>query len=706
MKKLSLNDFQNHFQLWVYPYELLRKQAANSLNKTTVQQGTLIKIEDSYGNEGYADLCPWPQFGDSIWEVEIASYSNLFQRALELAYFDLEARKNKIQLLTDIAIINNVLISNYHQFDLRQSSLTKFSTLKIKGDTEIKKLAAFIKAIKNHVHKIRLDFNFCLTENEFKMFLSYLNESDLCSIEYVEDPFPFNETAWLEFNKKIKLALDWGAKEAWPYLKIYKPSRDQVSEKILAQSEFSLTSAMEHPVGLVHGLYWAQKFSEKAHGFLTLDFYEMTDFNYFFEQVGEQLIYRTDGFGIGFTQILRRLNWRPYFFKTEEPSVFVLAPHRTTDRDRQNLFEIKKHWVAKKSDFIQTGNSEKNQFILVPSSGSTQKENESVKVLVHSLATLNSSANRVNEHFQVDSTSKWGCTLPLFHVGGLGTFLRAQAAQAEFFQIEWIDFNVEWIEKNQITHLSLVPPQVFELVQKNQQAPKCLKHVLVGGAALNAIVGEKALKLGWPITQTYGMTETGSMIAVKKVTDHFFKAMKQVTVSANNQRLQIETQSLALAELRLNFQNENHKLEIHSYNATLMSEDIVEFSPTHSDEFKFVQRDSDYVKVKAEGVSLFELREVLSLVLLQKNMTPLAMTLCDFSDERDGSIIAAIVDLNILSGSTVIIKDVLNEFNKQVRPFEKITQWFGLAEIPRTSLGKVRYTEIKQNCEIKNAQKI
>ena len=69
--------------------------------------------------------------------------------------------------------------------------------------------------------------------------------------------------------------------------------------------------------------------------------------------------------------------------------------------------------------------------------------------------------------FKISQHLNWGSVLPLYHVGGLGTIARAYLTQGRVVFQEWSQFSADWISQNQIHILSLVPTQIFDLVQKD-----------------------------------------------------------------------------------------------------------------------------------------------------------------------------------------------------------------------------------------------
>jgi O-succinylbenzoic acid--CoA ligase len=128
------------------------------------------------------------------------------------------------------------------------------------------------------------------------------------------------------------------------------------------------------------------------------------------------------------------------------------------------------------------------------------------------------SAAVVNRHLRVGEESCWGLALPLHHVGGFGVVARAFEAgcRLEEFSRRWeaVAFR-DWAAAAGVTHTSLVPTQVHDLVRAGLRGPAGLAVVVVGGGYLSEEEGRAARALGWPVLASYGMTEAGSQIATQ-----------------------------------------------------------------------------------------------------------------------------------------------------------------------------------------------
>ena len=174
-------------------------------------------------------------------------------------------------------------------------------------------------------------------------------------------------------------------------------------------------------------------------------------------------------------------------------------------------------WQNSRSFLLENGNAAFLDDLPVPSiafasSGSTGAPRR----FVLSKESLLLSARIVNDHLHVDSASRWGLCLPWWHVGGFAVAARAFVACCglEVFGDRWnASIFLEWLKQKKITHLSLVPTQVYDLVALAVSAPAGLVAVVVGGGRLEGRLGQQARDLGWPVLASYGMTEAGSQIA-------------------------------------------------------------------------------------------------------------------------------------------------------------------------------------------------
>ena len=137
-----------------------------------------------------------------------------------------------------------------------------------------------------------------------------------------------------------------------------------------------------------------------------------------------------------------------------------------------------------------------------------------------SLAALRCSAAAVNRHLGATSADTSLNVLPLFHVGGLGVHLRAAALGARVVELPagWSPAAcIETVMREEVSLLSLVPTQLYDLIAAGHPAPDTLRAVVIGGARLEAELRIRARDLGWPVLPSYGLTECASQVATASV---------------------------------------------------------------------------------------------------------------------------------------------------------------------------------------------
>lgn len=146
------------------------------------------------------------------------------------------------------------------------------------------------------------------------------------------------------------------------------------------------------------------------------------------------------------------------------------------------------------------------------SSGSSGKP---PKMILFTPDALRASARGAVEHLSA-WRGGWCCPLPLYHVGGSMIEWRARETGALVHELsgKWDAVRyAELVRRTGSAWSSLVPAQVVDLVRQGIEAPTSLRGIVVGGGNLELEAGRRARRLGWPVVQSYGMTEAASQIA-------------------------------------------------------------------------------------------------------------------------------------------------------------------------------------------------
>ncbi len=137
------------------------------------------------------------------------------------------------------------------------------------------------------------------------------------------------------------------------------------------------------------------------------------------------------------------------------------------------------------------------------------------KAIVHSFANHYYSALGSNRNITFGPGETWLLSLPLFHVGGLGILFRAVLAGGSVWIPGIGDSIGQTLVSSRATHLSVVPTQLFRLLESDtitHDLCSNVKAILVGGGPLSPTLLDRALSLGLPIYSSYGLTETASQV--------------------------------------------------------------------------------------------------------------------------------------------------------------------------------------------------
>ncbi|WP_273826597.1 o-succinylbenzoate--CoA ligase [Providencia rettgeri] len=177
---------------------------------------------------------------------------------------------------------------------------------------------------------------------------------------------------------------------------------------------------------------------------------------------------------------------------------------------------------------------------LILTSGSTGLP----KAAVHSVDAHLNSADGVVNVMNYQQGDCWLLSLPLFHVSGQGIVWR------------WLLKGGALALKNQplaealqgVTHASLVPTQLWRLLNSETDAQLSLKEVLLGGASIPVSLTDLAQSRGIACWSGYGMTEMASTVCAKRADGKRGVGLplkgKQVRIVADEIQVQSTSQAL------------------------------------------------------------------------------------------------------------------------------------------------------------------
>ena len=148
-----------------------------------------------------------------------------------------------------------------------------------------------------------------------------------------------------------------------------------------------------------------------------------------------------------------------------------------------------------------------NNMILTSGSSGTPK------AVVHRLSNHLASARGSTTLIPLDEECGWLLSLPLFHVGGYAILFRVFLAGATLVLDQRELPLKERLECQPITHLSLVPTQLWRLLAEGfNPARTRLRELLLGGATIPQPLVSRLCAMGIEPKVSYGLSEMGSQV--------------------------------------------------------------------------------------------------------------------------------------------------------------------------------------------------
>ncbi|MDN3560683.1 o-succinylbenzoate--CoA ligase [Vreelandella neptunia] len=135
------------------------------------------------------------------------------------------------------------------------------------------------------------------------------------------------------------------------------------------------------------------------------------------------------------------------------------------------------------------------------------------KAVLHRVANHLASARGSASFIPVDQNSGWLLSLPLFHIGGYAIPFRVFMAGGRIILDDEPHTLPARLEQQSITHLSLVPTQLWRLLKAGFSPQRTqLRELLLGGAAIPAPLVAKMTSLGLTPKVSYGLSEMASQV--------------------------------------------------------------------------------------------------------------------------------------------------------------------------------------------------
>jgi len=195
---------------------------------------------------------------------------------------------------------------------------------------------------------------------------------------------------------------------------------------------------------------------------------------------------------------------------------------------REDLCRVAYSFIKEGEDFEKpVGNFlldwfDSKSYIEIETSGSTGEP----KIISISKQAMVDSALATGDFFDLQPGNKALQCLPVKYVAGRMMLVRAMILGLD---LEFVAPSSNPLENNEIDFdfVAMVPLQA----QNSISQLKKVKKLIIGGAAVNKNLEKQLLKLPTIVYETYGMTETITHIAARKLGEKAFTVLPYVTVS-------------------------------------------------------------------------------------------------------------------------------------------------------------------------------
>jgi len=201
--------------------------------------------------------------------------------------------------------------------------------------------------------------------------------------------------------------------------------------------------------------------------------------------------------------------------------------------DREDLCRVAYSFIKEGEDFEKPVGDflldwfDSKDFIEMQTSGTTGAP----KTITISKQAMVNSALATGDFFDLQSGDKALHCLPVKYVAGKMMLVRAMIIGLD---LEFVAPSSHPLLNNEIDFdfIAMVPLQA----KNSLEELKKVKKLIVGGAAINKVLEKNLLKLTTEVYETYGMTETITHIAARKLGEKAFTVLPNVTISYDDRK--------------------------------------------------------------------------------------------------------------------------------------------------------------------------
>ncbi len=292
------------------------------------------------------------------------------------------------------------------------------------------------------------------------------------------------------------------------------------------------------------------------------------------------------------------------------------------------------------------------------------------------------SAKMTAQAFDLKEGDTVFCCLNIEYIAGMMMLVRAFEIGMDLIVVEPSSNPFVGIEKHLYLLMSnrgknfigFVPLQIQTILEETPQFIEILnaaKSIIIGGASVNDSLLEKIQKINSPVFATYGMTETITHIAIKRLNgrnkDDFFNTISGVNIKLNKQNcLMIQSKSID--------------------NEWITTNDVAEI--VNSSSFILHGRLDNVINSGGVKIQLEKIEKVGEGILgkLQLNGRYFAYSL---PDEKLGERLILVIENEISSTQDFIKIDIIKAFKEILPKFEVPKEVFFVKKMIETPTGKI-----------------
>ena len=277
---------------------------------------------------------------------------------------------------------------------------------------------------------------------------------------------------------------------------------------------------------------------------------------------------------------------------------------------------------------------------------------------------LEYSATQTCKFFNLNQQSTALLCLPAAYIAGRMMIVRAFVSGMNLITVEPLGNPFLSHSPNHTFDFAAITPfQLHQSLDSLDNNP-CVKSIIVGGGEINAELEAKIQNLPISIYATYGMTETSSHIALRKVNG---SERKDFYTIIGDTRINLDKRGCLTIE--------NSKL----FDGELVTNDIVEL--LNSSDFRWLGRFDNIINSGGIKICPEAIEQAISM------LNSSAMLISSIPDEKLGEVVVLVVETEMLTdeGKSKLLAQIKNLVHQYSVP----KHIFTVSKLPKTPTGKI-----------------